>query len=117
MATRRTDADGRVSLELVSRRLLDRIKVISTSHGVQTFSDFKEVLKHGAVTSIEGELSTHQAGVRLSLSTHQRYEQIGSLDSVPTSKSSRMHKASSRSHNSPLVRTKSALTNSTARSS
>ena len=68
IATRQTDADGRVALDLVSRRLLSSVKVTSTSHGVQTFSDFEEVLKHGAVTSIEGELSTHQAGLKLSLS-------------------------------------------------
>lgn len=71
IATRKTDAEGQVTLDLVPRRFLSSVLVNSASHGEQSFSYYADVLKLNAVTSLEGELSNHQAGVRLTLSTSQ----------------------------------------------
>lgn len=75
IATRKTDAEGRVTLDLVPRRFLSSVLVNSASHGEQSFSYYADVLKLNAVTSLEGELSNHQAGVRLWLRTDQTQPQ------------------------------------------
>ncbi len=71
IATQKTDAEGRVTLDLVPRRYLRSVQVSSMFHGGQSFLYPSDILKLGAVASVEGELSNHQAGVRLSLTTYQ----------------------------------------------
>ena len=78
IATQRSDAAGRVVLDLVSRRLLRRVQVLTTTHGGQSFSNCIDVVQLAAVTSVTGELSNHQAGVRLSLTTSQNRPPLSS---------------------------------------
>ncbi len=72
IASRKSDANGQVTLDLVPRKLLDSVRVTTASHDVQSFSHYKEQLQLKAVVPVEGELSTRQAGVRLSLTTSQQ---------------------------------------------
>ena len=56
LTARVSDADGRVHLDVVPRKLLDSVRVITKSHGEQTFERLDKVLRLRPVVPVEGRL-------------------------------------------------------------